>query len=147
MNTLRRYLRAFMLAFQMTLRGEKPPASPAIVQWSHQLTQLMDEVYAAVEQNGLDKDARRQTRIRLDGRVMSLETALATIRYHASQEYPTLLSHGLTTTNLNAIYASNMNDRYWTTRLLEELPNPSVQLALNKVVSHLDAIPSPETAN
>lgn len=146
MNPLRRYLRAFVLAFQMTLRGEKPPQSPAIMVWSRQLSQLMDEVYAVAEQNGLDKDMRRQTRIRLDGRVMSVETALATVRYHAGQEYPTLIGYGINNTNLNAIYASNMNDRYWITRLLEDLSHPAVQAALNRVASHLDAIPSPEQA-
>ncbi len=146
MNPLRRYLRAFIRALQMTLRGEKPSAAPAIMHWSRQLTRLMDDLYAVVEQNGLDKNQRQQTRIRLDGRVMSLETALATVRYHATHEYPTLIGYGINNTNLNAIYASNMNDRYWVTRLLEDLPNPAVQVALNRVAAHLDSIPSPDTA-
>lgn len=145
-----RYWRAFWGALRLTLRGEQPPAPklPAIVIWTRELEQRADDLLRAAERDGLDEAARRALRLRLDGRQISLETALQTIRYHAAQEYPSLLQSGIGARSLNAIYACNMNDRYWLNTLLshQRLQNPTVQAALSRMAEHMDAVPSLEHA-
>ncbi|MBL8161621.1 MAG: hypothetical protein JNJ61_06500 [Anaerolineae bacterium] len=145
-----RYWRAFWGALRLTLRGEPPPApkQPAIVVWTRELERRMDAVLRAAERDGLDENTRRALKLRLDGRQMSLETALQSIRFHAAQEYPSLLHNSIGARSLNAIYASNMNDRYWLNTLLshERLQTPTVQAALSRVAEHMDAVPSLEQA-
>ena len=43
MNPVTRYIRAFLIALWMTLRGEKPPepAYPELVVWSREMLQLV----------------------------------------------------------------------------------------------------------
>jgi hypothetical protein len=145
-----RYWRAFWGALRLTLRGEQAPTPklPAIVVWSRELERRMDDVLRAAERDGLNEAARRTLKLRLDGRSISLETALQTIRYHAAQEYPSLLQNNIGARSLNAIYASNMNDRYWLNTLFshEHLQSPLVQAALARVAEHMDAVPPLEQA-
>ena len=135
----------------MTLRGEKPAAlrHPEFYAWIREMAVLVEEVSAAVKQSGLDQKA---TLVRLDGRQMSLETVLQILRYHAKDEYPSLLyTSGSRRFNLSAIQATNMNDQHWLSRLREEsaMQNPDVQAALIRLSDHLNAIPSlvPKEAN
>ena len=147
MNILTRYIRAFIVALRLTLRGQQPPGlrHPELYAWIKQMALLVDAVYAAADQNGLDKKARETTMVKLDGRSMSLETAFQTLRYHAAEEYPSLLRNSPESRhNLSAIYAGNMNDRYWLMTLQAEpaLQNPAVHASLTQLGAHLDAIPS-----
>lgn len=148
--TLRRYTRAFLTALQMTLRGEKLPERPLppIVAWTTEYARLADHLYKAVESSGLDKTALKTMKIRLDGRDLSLESVLTTIRYHAAQEYPALLKHELSPQTVNAVYAGLFNDRYWLTRLGETpaLQSPSIQTALERLTTHMDAVPTLDAA-
>lgn len=145
LKTLYRYLRAFFLAVALTIRGEKPSQSfqHPLVDWTRELRLLVNEVYQAAEQNGIDRKAREATKLRLDGRLMSLETILATVKFHAAQEYPSLLQHGLNRDALNTIYASNINDQYWITSLIETetLGKPIFQASLVRLKMHLDQPP------
>jgi hypothetical protein len=146
LNTINRYFRAFVTALRFTMRGEQPPGLryPEFYAWIKQMAVLVEALYAAADANGLDKNARAAT-IKLDGRVMTLETAFGTLRYHAAQEYPSLLAHSTNRpVNLGAIQASNMNDLYWLIKLREEsaLQNAAIQAALDKLSAHLDVIPS-----
>ncbi len=142
---LRRYLRAFVIAFKMTLRGEQPGALKyaAFVDWTRQAVLLVDAVYAAADSGGMSESLRRTIRLRLDGRDMNMETILAALRHHFTQEYPYLLRHDIAH-NLTAIYASNMNDQYWLARLrdAEPLQDSPVRAAAAVLIAHLDAIPS-----
>lgn len=147
MNRTLRVLRAFILALKMTLRGEKPiPAAlPPIVIWSRQLVERVDAVSRAADAYGLDKTARQNLALRLDGRMRNVEFVLATVRFHAAQEYPSLFENGLTSRHLNAVYATNMNDQYWVTCLLElePLQAPPLRAALDQLRQHLENVPPP----
>ena len=144
---LRRYLRAFWGALRMTVRGEvyKPAPTPPspLTAWINQYTMLVDAVVRAANQNGVDQAARKNVTVRLDGRPMSLETALMTLKFHAAEEYPSLVRQGTGRGVQNTLYATNMNDRYWISRIVEapELQTPDVQKALATLDAHLDAIP------
>jgi hypothetical protein len=145
-HTLRRYLRAFIVALGMTLRGEGPPPPRPLAAWSQQTLWRLDELYAALERQGLDEAARQQMALKLDGRLMKVETVLATVKHHAAQEYPSLLRSNIEF-NLAAIQAANVNDRYWLARLAElpPLQAPAIAAALNRLRAHLDAIPNDTT--
>lgn len=147
MNRTLRLLRAFILALKMTLRGEKPnpPALPPIVVWSRQLVERVDAVSRAADAHGLDKSARQNLTLRLDGRMRNVEFVLATVRYHAAQEYPSLFQNGLSSRHLNAVYATNMNDQYWVSRLLEvdALQAAPLHAALDQLRLHLETVPPP----
>lgn len=145
-----RFWQAFWQALRLTLRGQKPPAlhDPQLLTWVRQLDSLVDEVYTAADQSQLDLARRQALSLRLDGRVMSVESVLSAVRYHARQEYPSLLRSGLPHNRLG-IQASNVNDRYWVSRLLgmPELQFPNLAAALQRLADHLDAFPSTELSN
>ena len=144
MNTVSRYVRAFVTALRMTLRGQQPPGlrHPELYAWIKQTAVRVAEVSTAVDQAGLDK---QNLFMRLDGRRLSLNKVLQIFHYHAAQEYPSLLATSAGRRfNIGAIHATNMNDRFWLSLLREEtsLQNPSVQAALNRLNDHLEAIPT-----
>jgi hypothetical protein len=147
MTMLRRYFRAFRGALQMTLQGKSyvappPPTSPLTV-WISQYAALVDNVLRVADQNGVDQATRKNVKLRLDGRQMNFETALMTLKFHAAQEYPSLVRAGSGRGVHATLYATNMNDRYWISRMVEspELQKPDVQKALSALDAHLDAIP------
>jgi hypothetical protein len=144
LNSVSRYIRAFVVALRMTVRGEKPPPlrHPEFYAWIREMVVLVDRVIAAADQSGLDQTA---IVVRLDSRPMSLEKVLQILRYHAAQEYPSLLRTSATRRfNLSAIHATNMNDQHWLSRLRQEsaLQNPDIQAALARLSDHLNTIPS-----
>jgi hypothetical protein len=131
----------------MTIQGDKPPAlrHPEFDTWIREMQVRTEALIAAADQSGVDKAARKATTIKLDGRQLTLETALGTLLYHAEHEYPSLLRGSKNRDiNLGAIQASNMNDRYWLIKLRDEpsLQNPAVQAAINHLSDHLNAVPS-----
>jgi hypothetical protein len=142
-----KFLRAFWLTLRFALRGEKPPAlqHPQLLAWVQQLAVLVDAVYLAADQSQLDKTRRQAIRLKLDGRLMSVENVLAAVRYHARQEYPSLLRSGLPYNRLS-IQASNVNDHYWVSRLLDmpELQSSAIKSSLLRLTAHLNNLPSPE---
>ena len=143
---LRRDLSAFWGALRMTMRGQTytPPAQPSpLAPWISHNQLLVDAVLRVANQNGLDQAARKQIKLRLDGRHMSLETALMTLKFHAAEEYPSLLRHGTNRDVQNTLYATNMNDRYWISRMAEApaLQQPDVLQALAILDAHLATLP------
>lgn len=143
MNALLRYLRAFGTALRLTLRGETPTPSPqaALVAWMKQTATLADQAIATAEAEGFDQEARRRHTLTAEGRRISMETILASIRFHAAEEYPHLIatpSHTATA----AIYATNLNDRFLAARLFDTLESAVLREVVGKLVSHLEAIPS-----
>ncbi len=142
---IQRYLRALVVAARMTLRGERPPARPHadLLDWTQQAGQLVDAVYAAADAGQWGRARRQELKLRLDGRRLSLETALATIRHHVRSEYPALL-RAPTPYSRAGVHAANLNHRYWL-RQFQALPElqaaPALQTALDRLAAHLDAIP------
>jgi hypothetical protein len=142
-----RYIRTFFTALRMTLRGEHLPELPhaPLRMWIQQADKLVNDVYAAADQNGLAKSERQKIIVRIDSRNMSAETIMATVRHHTSTEYLYLLRN-MSAHSITVIYASNLNDRHYISRLKEanEVKIPSFELALSRLSNHLDAIPSIE---
>lgn len=143
MSALIRYLRALITALRLTLRGETPPPSPraALLAWMRESARLADTALAAADASGLDQAARRARTLSVEGRRTNMETILATIKFHATDEYPHLMNAS-TQTNITAIYATNLNDRYLASRLFDTLEAGPLREAVGRVVSHLDSIPS-----
>lgn len=141
MSSFQRYWRAFTQALTMTLRGEKlsPPLPSPLALWTQHYALLVEALITAADHNGLDQTRRKQIMLRLDGRQISLETALATLRFHAREEYNSLLQNGINQHVLNTFQASNMNDRYWLAQLLEtpELQAAGLQSPIISLDSHL----------
>ncbi len=142
MNTVMRYLRAFVTALRMTLRGEAPPSSPhaPLLAWMKRAAELADAALAAAEASGLDQAARRQRTLAAEGRRTNMETILASVKFHAAEEYPHLMSSG-SQTGISAIYATNLNDRFLASRLFDTLDAGALREAIGQLVSHLDSIP------
>jgi hypothetical protein len=142
-----RYIRTFFTALRMTLRGESVPESPhaPLVAWIQQANQLLSDVYATADKNGVSKSERQKILVRIDSRNMSAETILATIHHHISTEYLYLLRN-LSAHSITAIYASNLNDRHFIARLKEanEFKNPAIEASISRLGAHLDAIPPTE---
>jgi hypothetical protein len=140
-----RYLRAFFIALVMTLRGQKPPSPrhPELSAWTRQSALLVRAVAAAADRQGLDRPARQRLVLKIDRRDISAETILSTVEHHAAREFPSLLAQP-GTFNLAAVQASNVNDRYWLSRLqtLPEFQSPALQAALRQLDAHLQAIPT-----
>jgi hypothetical protein len=142
-----RYLRAFVQALDMTLRGEKPPEaaisseSMRLRQWIAELSECVSFVRSAVAQQQLD-----MTRIvlRVDKRDMNMKTLVDLLDYRAGTEYPDLLAHA-GQSGLTVIYTSNHNDQYYVRRLLEVLEASQaalpVKLAVEAVQRHLASLP------
>jgi hypothetical protein len=141
-NALLRYWRAFLTTLRMTMRGETPQPSPqaALQAWMQRAAQLADAALAAAEAEGLDQDARRERTLTAEGRRVSMETILASIRFHAAEEYPHLM-RAPAHTAIAAIYATNLNDRFLAAKLFTTLETGVLREAVGRIVSHLDAIP------
>jgi hypothetical protein len=147
--SFRRIWQAFIQALRLTLRGETLGSpQPPIVQWQREYVLRVEAVRKAADQSGLGAAARADLKLKLDGRSMSIETILGTLHFHANQEIPMLLSQGTQQRSLNAVYAMNMNDRFWVSRLMESpgLQQPALQTALALLDKHLAEVPRAEAA-
>lgn len=147
MSTLQRYLRAFIGALRLTFSGQVIPAPPPpspIHEWVRQYARLAHTALQTADSAGWDRAVRLSRKVRIDGRDLSLETLLTTLKFHAAEEYPSLLRAGLSNHVLNTLYATNTNDHYWLTRILQlpDLP-PSLHAALTTLESHLTSVPPP----
>ncbi len=138
-------MRAFWGALRMTLRGEKisPVVDSPLSGWTRQYGQLVNAILQVADQNGVDPTMRQQIKLRVDGRQMNLETALMTLKFHATEEYPSLLRHGTRQGVLATFYATNLNDHYWVTSMaaLAEFQKPALQTAIKTLEAHLDGVP------
>jgi hypothetical protein len=137
-----RYIRAFFTALRMTLRGEQPISNPYLnlSEWMSKAVALVDSVIKTM--NVRNAAVLKTTKVRLDGRDTSVEVVLATIKHHMTEEYPYLLQHE-TRNSINTIHASNVNDVYHVSALLNAsaLQDAAVQQVLMALKAHLDAIP------
>lgn len=136
-----RYVRAFMTALQMTLRGEEIPHVD-MRRWLDEAARYIDTVERTASVNP------EKVVLRIEGRDVSMAHILAALRYHITEEYPYLLRHP-TEHNFTAIYASNMNDQFWTMKLeaAPELQDKQTLAAVTALRQHLEAIPSQSSAS
>jgi hypothetical protein len=137
-----RYLRAFVMALKLTLRGKQiAPKYPELDVWAREAARRVDNVYRTADANGLNEAARKALTLHLDGRDISMETILASVRHHATEEYVKLLLDSTPHTFV-AIYASNVNDCYRVARLRDMMEQPVVKAALVSLSEHLERVPS-----
>lgn len=142
---IRRYLRAFIGALRLTLRGQTvPPLTkryPNLSAWWRGISERTNAVIAAADANGLPKSAREALVLRVEGRDMSMETILAAARYHAEQELPALMRREDDFSYLT-LQAIVMNDRFLAQKLAQSaaLPAP-VKAAAADLAAHFEALP------
>lgn len=143
-----RYVRAFITALRLTLRGEQTPAQqasaryPLLLGWCAETVRRVDAFQAACDRDGFDAQSRAAAVRHLDGRDMNLQTVLNTLRFHVAREYPHLLAHEGKYALL-AVQATHLNDRFYLTGFLDAdaLSGAAVQ-GLNDLIDHLNAMPS-----
>jgi hypothetical protein len=136
------YLRAFVLALKLTLRGKQiAPKHPELDVWAREAARRVDHVYRTADTNGLNEAARKALTLHLDGRDISMETMLASVRHHATQEYVKLLLDSTPHTFV-AIYATNLNDCYHVAQLRDAVEQRDVRAALANLSDHLESISS-----
>ena len=141
-STVRRYVRAFVLALRFTLRGEKPPLlnvreqQPQLVAWWEQTLTLVDTAERAAAAQGIDTE---KIIVHADKRDVSMKTILATVKYHAEREYPYLIVQHDEYSPMT-LQAINLNDRYLVMQLVNRLEVP-IKESIEALNAHLGALP------
>jgi hypothetical protein len=139
------YLRALLTAARMTLRGEKHPAEiaadryPGTLAWLDDVMAALAQVETAAREGGFDPASLT---LHIEGRDVTARAMFAAIRFHAADEYPSLLKNATGYSTL-AIKATNLNDRYMLLRLgeAEALP-PFMREPVNKLADVLSRQPN-----
>jgi hypothetical protein len=139
-----RYIRAFIRALLLTLRGQKPPSLEAEAQhadllaWCRETIERVDTVSAAIASDGTNPQS---VTMHIEGRDVTLKHTLDVLRYHAAREYPHLIRSQERHAIL-AIQALNLNDRFLVMRLCEYEGLPgSIKTAMDALIQHLTQIP------
>lgn len=137
-----RYKPRFFDAFRRAMTRPRNTPYPNLSAWALQTRDLLRDVIAAANAVGLDEATRRALIVHLDRRDVSVETLLATVRFHAAEEYPYLLRQALKH-NVLAVYAANLNDRYSVLCLCEHeaLQAEPLHGRLLALRQHLDNVP------
>ena len=131
-----RYFRALFTALKLTLSGEAHQPSP-LENWIASALEQLDNINQLSTQQNLDP---QQLKIMIDRRPMPLETLLAIVRFHLTEEYPIMLRHQ-TRDSLNYIYATNLDDHFRLTRLESALDPSPLREAVTQLSHHLESIP------
>ena len=143
--TMKRYLRAFVLALRFTLRGEQPPLlqvrerQPELVAWWECTLQLVGEVERAAAAQGVDG---AKIMIHADKRDVSMNTILATVKYHAEREYPYLIVQNDQYSPMT-LQAINLNDRYLIMKLVNAVDG-NLKGSVEALNAHLGELPPSE---
>lgn len=139
--TARQLARALIESIRLTLRGETYPAQPKLARypqtqaWINEAGTMLAAVETVARSEGFDPASLS---LHIEGRDVKMDTILNGIRFHLSEEYPSLLASS-SQYALLAIKATNLNDRYQVMRLeqSDSVPDPvSVTLhALAEILS------------
>ncbi|MFO7322806.1 MAG: hypothetical protein DIU68_013840 [Chloroflexota bacterium] len=137
-----RYSPRFFSQLRRAMTAASRGPYPRLSAWARQTRDLVRDVIVAANAVGIDEARRRALLLHIDHRDISMETILATIRYHAAEEYPYLLRHE-SSQNLLALHATNLNDRYFVLQLTrtEALQVEPLISRLEALRSHLDNVP------
>jgi hypothetical protein len=136
-----RWLNTLFRALQMTAQG-RTPDTPAyrLSIWCAETVRLVDAAFSAADAEGLLETERRAQTLTVEGRRTNLQTILATIRFHAAEEYPALLRDP-DANSLAAIQASNANDLFLTGKITEIMISGKIKGSFTVLQSHLLRIP------
>jgi beta-lactamase class D len=133
-----RYVQAFFQALGMTLRGEKPDPTTALVrEWLDVLAERVHVIQSAAAKQSLDMG---QVIVHVDKRDLTMKTIVELLQYRAQTEYPNLLS-AAGKSGWAVIYTSNHNDVYYVSRLIETLADSPLKQAVVTTKAHLEALP------
>jgi len=90
---MKRALRAFFRALQMTLRGESlaPAHYRPLAAWMDGVGSQLSLVLETADEQGFAQDQRQNLRLKLDGRLTSFEQSLQMLRHNLKNEYPRLI--------------------------------------------------------
>lgn len=132
-----RWLNTLFRALKMTAQG-RTPDTPAfrLAVWCAETVRLVDATYTAADAAGVPEAARRAQIIPVEGRRTNLQTILATIRFHAAEEYPALLRDPQVTA-LAAIQATNANDLFLTRKITEIMILSEIKASFTVLQNHL----------
>jgi len=137
------YMRAFFKALRLTLRGERyiRPYDRLWV-WIEEGAKVHESLKSALKAADFNAARQKEMTIRIEGREMSIGAILGGVEYHLNVEYPYLLQH-FTEHSITGIYATNMNDQYYVSRLVdvEVSGSQDVNAALKQLNMHLHSIP------
>lgn len=136
-----RFLRAFVQALRLTLRGESlsPPHYRPLETWIAASLDLLDKVDAEAGAEALDLAALQ---LKLDGRPTSLERSLQMVRHNLVDEYPRLIRLD-DPYSMMVVQSSNLNDQYRISRFLaaDIRFSAEFQAALAALNDHLHNLP------
>jgi len=148
-----RYVRAFVKALQMTLNGESvaPSHYKPLEDWINVGMQQLAVIITTADANGLTLAQRQVIKLKLDGRMTSLEQTLQMVRHNFMNEYPKLIQFDDSYTMM-VIQSSNMNDQYRVSQFAfaDDITSPEVKLVLETLSEHLMNLPTverPDEAN
>ncbi len=143
---MKRFFRIFFQALMMTLRGEKPRSRaqrdyPRLFEWLALTTEKLRAIDDWFTTHPTMHAQCAHLKVKIDGHELTMETILASVRFHLAQEYPYLLKH-LTEHTLTGIYAYNLNDAFQVFKLSQADATPAeLQPLLQDLLNHLQAIP------
>jgi hypothetical protein len=144
---MRRTIRAFFKALQMTIRGETiaPSHYQPLNVWIDGGLQTLAIVFTTADANDLPQEKRQQIQLKLDGHMTSLEQTLQMVRHNWVNEYPKLIQLDDPYTMM-VIQSSNMNDQYRVSQFAtaDEIPSSEVKQALERLNAHLMNLPTIE---
>lgn len=138
-------MRALITTTRLALRGEKHPAEtklerhPQTLAWINEAGTMLAAVEASARNEGFDPSGLT---LHIEGRDVQMSTILNGIRFHLSEEYPSLLASP-SRYALLAIKATNLNDRYQLLRLeqADSMPD-TVRLSLHALADVLSRQPT-----
>ncbi len=116
-----RAIRAFFRALQLTLRRESlaPAHYRPLTAWMDAVGSQLSLVLDTADEHGFDQDRRQDLRLKLDGRLTSLEQSLQMLRHNLKNEYPRLIRLN-DAYSMMVVQSINMNDQYRVSRFLED---------------------------
>ena len=142
-----RIIRAFFKALQMTIQGETiaPTHYKPLEAWINAGLQTLAIVFTTADTNGLSQDKREQIKLKLDGRMTSLEQTLQMVRHNWITEYPKLIQLDDPYTMM-VVQSSNMNDQYRVSKfaITDDISSTEVKQALEALNEHLMSLPTIE---
>ena len=135
--------RALAESIRLTLRGKTsaaaPESHPQTRAWMRDALTALAVVDSAIRDEKADAE---KVLLHIEGRNVRMSTILAGVRFHLTDEYPSLLTSS-SRYALLAIKATNLNDRYQVMRLeqVETLPD-NVRATLHALATILGAQPT-----
>jgi len=142
-----RYLRAFIKAWQLTLRGEGvSPHFRPLERWVEEGLRKVAQAVETADAHQINRARREDIQLKLDGRMTSLEQTLEMVRHNLATVYPRLMRLD-DPYAVMVIQSSNINDQYRVSQfaLGDAVPSAELKQALAALDRHLMSLPPLES--